>query len=173
MSKFECATGAPIGSLKGFTVTLSRISAAAALLLSSQSALAADHEPGPNPTAETNLICMGAGSATRPSSVGLLNLQRDADFEDQVTLWLEGENGSLRMPRSMLPRIRGGVDGWFNLSDVEVSDREITGTIRVSILNKPKLRLDRYTGAISISGKSGDYNGQCEKFDPAEVERAF
>ena len=128
---------------------------------------------GPNPNAELNLVCVGAGSATRTSSVGWLTLERDADFEDQVNLWLEGEEGSLRMPRSMLPRIRGGADGWFGLSNVESSEHEITATIRVSIINKPKLRLDRYTGAISISGKSGDYNGQCEKFDPVEVERAF
>lgn len=56
---------------------------------------------------------------------------------------------------------------------MKYDEHEITATITVSILNKPKLRLDRYTGAISISGKSGDYTGVCEKFDPATVERQF
>jgi hypothetical protein len=73
----------------------------------------------------------------------------------------------------MLPRIRGGKDGWFSLRNVEHDEHEITATVTVSILNKPKLRLDRYTGAISISGKSGDYTGDCEKFDPTTFERAF
>jgi hypothetical protein len=138
--------------------------------------------PGPNPAAELNLACVGAGSATRENSGGLFGGgegifgsfgKRDVGFEDQVSLWFEGETGSLRMPRSMLPNIRGGKDGWFELRNVEYSDQEITATIAVSILNKPKLRLDRYTGTVSISGKSGDYTGRCEKFDPAMETRAF
>lgn len=144
---------------------------------------AADHEPGPNLEAELNLVCRGAGSATRDNGGSLFNSsgdgvfgsfgKRDVGFEDQVNLWIDGGRGSLRMPRSMLPRIRGGKDGWFALRNVETSDHEITGTITVSIINKPKFRLDRYTGAISISGKSGDYTGMCEKFDPAKAEKVF
>ena len=144
---------------------------------------AAQSEPGPNPEAEMNLVCAGAGSATRDNNGGLFGSsgggvfgsfgKRDVDFEDQVNLWLEADQGSLRMPRSMLPTVRGGNDGWFGLRNVEYSEHEITATVTVSIINKPKLRLDRYTGAISISGKSGDYTGKCEKFDPAAVERAF
>lgn len=138
--------------------------------------------PGPNPAAELNLACIGAGSATRNNSGTLFGGgesvfgsfgKRDVGFEDQVNLWVDGEAGSLRMPRSMLPNIRGGRDGWFELRNVEYTDQEITATITVSILNKPKLRIDRYTGAISISGKSGDYAGRCEKFDPAMETRAF
>jgi hypothetical protein len=142
----------------------------------------AEAEPGPNPAAELNLVCRGAGSATRQNNASLFGDggsvfgsigKRDVDFEDQVNLWLEGDVGSLRMPRSMLPTIRGGKDGWFELRNVESDEHEITATVAVSILNKPKLRLDRYTGAVSISGKSGDYTGMCEMFDPAAVERRF
>ncbi len=153
-----------------------------AALATAPPALAQDG-PGPNLEAEMNLVCAGTGSATRDNNGSLFGSggggvfgsfgKRDVEFEDQVNLWLEGEEGSLRMPRSMLPAIRGGEDGWFGLRNVEYSDHEITATITVSFINKPKLRLDRYTGAISISGKSGDYTGQCKKFDPAEVERAF
>ena len=139
-------------------------------------------EPGPNLAADMNLVCAGAGSATRDNDGSLFSGgdtifgtfgKRDVGFEDQVNLWIENGEGSLRMPRSMLPNIRGGKDGWFGLRNVETSEHEITATITVSVINKPKLRLDRYTGAISISGKSGDYTGQCKKFDPAQVERAF
>lgn len=142
----------------------------------------AEDDPGPNPQAEFNLVCAGAGSATRENSGGLFGEgggvfgsfgKRDVEFQDQVNVWFNGEVGSLRMPRSMLPNIRGGKDGWFHLRNVQYDEHEITGTITVSIVNKPKLRLDRYTGAISISGKAGDYTGICEKFDPAKVQRQF
>ena len=128
-----------------------------------------------------DLICAGSGSANKQrgatifgggDSASILGT-RDVGFSDQVALWIEGQNGRLRMPRSMLPRIRGGEDGWFELRDIEWQENEITGTVAVSILNKPKFRVDRYTGAISISGKSGDYAGGCERFDPETQQRAF
>lgn len=157
--------------------------ASALILLIPAAVLAGDEaEPGPNNKAALNLICGGAGSATRQNNARLFGDgeswsgvvgQRDVAFQDQVSLWVDGARGSLRMPRSMLPPVRGGKDGWFQLKDVQQSDSEITATVAVSIINKPKLRLDRYTGAVSISGKSGDYSGTCQKFDPGTVERAF
>lgn len=154
------------------------------VVFAQEAASKAEHvAPGPNPAASLNLVCRGAGSATRENSGGLFGGdgdgvwgsfgKRDVGFEDQVNLWIDGEAGSLRMPRSMLPTIRGGKDGWFELRNLQTSEHEITGTVTVSIINKPKVRLDRYTGAISISGKSGDYTGRCERFDPAKVEKAF
>ena len=77
------------------------------------------------------------------------------------------------MPRLMLPPIHGGSDGWFKLKNIKASDGEITASVAVSLINSPKLRLDRYTGAISFSGKSGDFTGRCQKFDPAKTQRAF
>jgi len=77
------------------------------------------------------------------------------------------------MPRAMLPAIRGGENGWFQIRSIEINRSEITGSIAVNVLNNPKLRIDRVTGAISISGKAGDYAGRCTKYDPETVERAF
>ncbi|MXO63429.1 hypothetical protein [Qipengyuania oceanensis] len=111
---------------------------------------------------------MGSGSSST-TIVGT----RSQGFEDQVSLYLIGATGRLRMPRTMLPSIRGGEDGWFELRNVAIKDNEITGTVAVSIINKPKFRLDRYTGTISISGKAGDYTGQCQRYDPAQMERQF
>lgn len=133
-----------------------------------------------------NLVCMGGGSANKPT-VGNLNAwnsngdfasatitgQRSQSFADQVRIQLDDDDPRLRMPRSMLPGIRGGKDGWFKLKNIEYGEGEITASIAVNVLNNPKLRLDRYTGAISISGKAGDYTGQCQKFDPDAVRKAF
>jgi hypothetical protein len=73
----------------------------------------------------------------------------------------------------MLPAFRGGEDGWFKLGNIEIKENEITASVRVNFINNPKLRIDRYTGAISISGKAGDYAGGCQHFVPEVAERQF
>ena len=77
------------------------------------------------------------------------------------------------MPRVMLPVVRGGENGWFKLNNLKIASNEITASVGVNVLNNPKLRLDRYTGAISISGKAGDYTGQCRRFDPERTQRTI
>ena len=77
------------------------------------------------------------------------------------------------MPRVMLPAIRGGDNGWFKLKSVVVTDREITASVAVNALNNPKMRLDRMTGSISLSGTAGDYTIGCEMYDPESTVRKF
>lgn len=91
---------------------------------------------------------------------------RDRQFADQVNLWIERDEGRIRMPRTMLPVLRGGENGWFRIRNIEIDAIEITGSISVNPINNPKLRIDRTTGMISISGKAGDYVGQCERYRP-------
>src|SRR5690606_11449569 len=75
-----------------------------------------------------DLVCLGAGSANQRSAAtvnawnssgdyGTANIvgNRSVPFDDQVNLWIEGEEGRVRMPRAMLPAIRGGEDGWFKI----------------------------------------------------------
>lgn len=138
------------------------------------------------PASRLELACMGGGAANKvdqatanawdnhgnSASANVVGT-RSVGFQDQVNLWVEGSEGRVRMPRSMLPPIRGGEDGWFKLKNIEVSDREITASVAVNALNNPKLRVDRYTGMISISGKAGDFTGRCQKYDPAIEQRAF
>ncbi|HKX78236.1 MAG TPA: hypothetical protein VJM34_06945 [Novosphingobium sp.] len=142
-------------------------------------------DPSPIPAApiasSLNLVCLGAGSANRASSMygfgnngwGQIIGQKEVPFDDQVTLEIQGDSGRIRMPRSMLPKIRGGKEGWFEVKDVRWSENEIIGTVQVNIVNSPKLRVDRLQGMIAINGKAGDYSGRCEPFDPATVQRKF
>ncbi|ASJ91265.1 hypothetical protein [Porphyrobacter sp. CACIAM 03H1] len=133
-----------------------------------------------------SLICAGGGYATKldqstaqawnnygDSATATVQSPSRVGFQDQTQLWVEGSEGRIRMPPSMLPAIRGGEDGWFKLSSIEVTDSEIRATVKVNPLNNPKLRLDRITGAVSLSGKAGDYAGRCQKFDPQAVQRQF
>ncbi len=133
-----------------------------------------------------NLICGGQGAANKPttsnayawdnqggSANATINGTRSVGFGDEVALWIEGGDGRLRMPRAMLPAIRGGDNGWFKLKSIVITDREITASVAVNALNNPKMRLDRMTGSISLSGKAGDYTGGCEKFDPEAIKQKF
>lgn len=138
--------------------------------------------------AETlHLVCLGQGSGNRAfqsfgtasdnrgnsawgQSVGV----RAVPFDDQVNIEIADDaTGRVRMPRMMLPGLRGGSDGWFDIKKVQISENEITGVVQVNILNSPKLRLDRIQGRVSIQGKSGDYSGECQPYDPATVQRRF
>ena len=91
-------------------------------------------------------------------------------FDDEVSLWIEGDEGRIRIPSIMLPIFRGGEDGWFKLKSIKVTDREIIGSISVNPINNPKLRIDRYTGAISIAGKAGNFTGRCAGRTPAYAQ---
>jgi hypothetical protein len=133
-----------------------------------------------------HLVCLGAGSTNRVASTSVYGhvngdsawaqalSSRSVGFDDQVDIEInEGGQSKIRLPRAMLPPLRGGKDGWFELDSVKITDAAITGTAQVNVINSPKVRLDRMTGRISINGKAGDYSGECRKFDPAAIERKF
>lgn len=135
------------------------------------------------------LTCGGAGTANKPtSSTGWSSGQfsghagsthfggttsshttvtgtRQQDFADQVDVRLFDGDDRIRLPRTMLPLLRGGKEGWFKLKNVQVDARSIRASAAVNIINNPKVFIDRVTGTISISGKAGDYSGQCEVID--------
>lgn len=91
--------------------------------------------------------------------------QRQQGFADQVDLSLFEGDDRIRMPRTMLPPLRGGKGGWFKLKNVVADARSIDASASVNFVNNPKVHIDRVTGLISISGKAGDYSGQCQVID--------
>lgn len=133
-----------------------------------------------------NLTCFGGGTANK-STVATVNSygsfsgnvgttpingstngsstivgQRHQGFDDQVDVHLFSGDDRIRLPRTMLPPLHGGADGWFRLKDVVADGRSIHAKAAVNFMNSPKVFIDRVTGTISISGKAGDYSGQCE-----------
>ena len=154
----------------------------------SRAAFAATPQKAPDQPqdARLHLVCLGAGSANRVTqtwgnawnnsgdtvTASILG-NREVPFQDQVNLWIEAYEGRLRMPPAMLPGLRGGENGWFELREIKVSDGEITAKVAVNFINKPNLRLNRYSGAISISGKAGDYSGQCQVYNPDAASTKF
>ena len=120
-----------------------------------------------------DLTCLGGGTANKPKTTTVwsggesANIigRRQQGFDDQVDVRLFAGNDRIRMPRTMLPPIRGGADGWFKLKNVQADARSIRASAAVNVMNNPKVFIDRVTGTISISGKAGDYTGQCQVID--------
>ena len=141
------------------------------------------------PVAPLNLTCGGGGTANKFTSTqvygsnstsGLIggtpysghgtgsatvSGTRQQAFGDQVDVRLFAGDDRIRMPRTMLPPFRGGSDGWFRLKNVQTDARSIRATVFVNFINSPKVFIDRVTGTISISGKAGDFTGQCQAMD--------
>lgn len=133
-----------------------------------------------------SLICFGGGSANKMQSStvdiwgtgGSATAQAYSNervgFDDQVNVEINEDNtGRIRVPRTMLPILRGGKDGWFEFRNIKRTDHEITGSAAINVINSPKVRLDRLTGTINISGKAGEYVGQCEPYDPTSIKPKF
>lgn len=149
-------------------------------------ALAAAQTPAQQPL---ELSCIGAGTANTATvatvnsnahvygNVGMtpvsgngygsstLIIPHKEDFSDQVDVRLFSGDDRIRMPRSMLSPIHGGKDGWFKLKIASADARSIRASASVGLLSNPKIFIDRVTGTISISGRDGDYSGQCQAVD--------
>jgi hypothetical protein len=87
---------------------------------------------------------------------------RQQGFDDQVDVRLFGGDDRIRLPRTILPPVHGGSDGWFKLKNVQVDARSIHASAAINFINSPRVYIDRVSGTISISGKAGDYTGQCQ-----------
>jgi hypothetical protein len=97
--------------------------------------------------------------------------QRQQGFADQVDIRLFSGDDRIRLPRTLLPPVHGGDDGWFKLKNVKVDARSIKASAAINFINSPKVYIDRMTGTISISGKAGDYSGQCQVIDASEAAK--
>jgi hypothetical protein len=96
---------------------------------------------------------------------------RQQGFSDQADIQLFGGDDRIRLPRTMLPTFHGGQKGWFKLKDVVADARSIRANVAVFAFHSPKVYIDRVTGTISISGKDGDYVGQCQAMREDAVAR--
>jgi hypothetical protein len=171
--------------------TLTPSSLAASLAAGQQPAPARPAQPATEVSTggQLNLTCVGAGTANKMTAhsayttahvsgmVGFTPVDgsgsaqttvygtRQQGFEDQVDIRLFGGDDRIRLPRTMLPPIHGGDAGWFKLKDVHADARAIRASAAINFMNNPKVYIDRVTGTISISGRAGDYSGQCQAIE--------
>ena len=150
------------------------------LLLMMQAAVAGQ------PQLPLNLTCIGGGTAVKATgatayhhrsytgTIGttpvygsgdgttFVHGTREEPFQDQVDVRLFSGDDRIRLPRTILPTIHGGDAGWFRLKHVDADARAIRAKAVINFLNNPTIYIDRVTGTISISAKTGDFTGQCQ-----------
>lgn len=136
---------------------------------------------------ELGLVCYGEGrkpqldtrtrwtwnSRTDRYEYGTSTGLRTQDFDASVTLQLWNGGGRIRLPKSLIPPLNSrGVDGWWDLADVDMSRNSIQATYRLNGLNKPRVSIDRNRGRISIVGTSNyGFRGDCDQIDGSDHRR--
>lgn len=64
----------------------------------------------------------------------------------------------MRIPDAMIPALMSGdSNGWYPIESLFTNDREITGVVHINFLSQPKLRIDRLTGKLSLTGGAGEF----------------
>jgi hypothetical protein len=128
------------------------------------------------------LSCDGQGSlaATQSTTVnqidlkhkdqnqlGIVQTQTRRPFSGNGTVEISSGTGRMRIPDPMIPALMSGdTGGWYPIEDLFTNDREITGIVRINMLNKPKMRIDRMTGKLSMSGGLSDFAADCRAVEP-------
>ena len=133
------------------------------------------------PTEELHLACYGSGEKQASkftndyywdrreqkyrSHNGVESVTRT--FETGVSIDLAGGQGRIHLAKKVLPPLNNGGegDGWWRLDDVYVTPDEIRATYKLNGLNRPKLRIDRRSGAITMTGLNVDFTGRCDAMD--------
>jgi len=138
-------------------------------------------------TGKMNLVFTGSGSVTANQTSfenrynfktkryenGISTSTGKKPFSGSGYVEIYQGTARIKLPRPMMPLMSGDNDGWFPVNDFFMNDREITGTIRINALNKPKLRIDRNTGIITINGGFSDLSGTCELVHEDTAHRKF
>jgi hypothetical protein len=125
---------------------------------------------------DINLVFTGSGTVssnqtsfenkynwkTKSYQSGTSNTLVRKPFSGSGYVEISGGTARIKLPRPMQPLLSGDNDGWFPVEGFFMNANEITGTVRINFLNKPKLRIDRNSGMITIEGGLGDFTGQCD-----------
>lgn len=87
------------------------------------------------------------------------------EFDSEVQIELRGGSGFIHLSGKMIPPINSrGENGWWDLRDIKVTSDKITASYRLNGLNKPKIKINRRSGRITIDGIE-DFRGECDVGD--------
>jgi hypothetical protein len=92
---------------------------------------------------------------------------------DKMQIEVSGAGGRLRLPAALAAAHHARTEsGWLPLTDVIVSEEEITGRFKLSAFTTAHLRIDRTTGEV-VSHGGGDFTGVCDKAPDTPPQRKF
>jgi hypothetical protein len=129
--------------------------------------------------ADLSLLFTGSGSAlkqqtlfvrkeipgTRGHTLAAVDTLVRVPFSGSGLVEVTGLTARIKLPSGMLPLVRLGEDGWFTIDGFAIGPEQISGTVRINAQSKPKLSIDRASGAISLSDSLGQFSGTCERVD--------
>jgi hypothetical protein len=126
------------------------------------------------------LLCDGQGTVMTTQSttvnqydfkhnenkIGVAQTQVRRPFSGNGTVEISSGTGRMRIPDPMIPALMSGdSNGWYPIENIFINDREISGVVHINFLSQPKLRIDRMTGKLSMSGGAGDFSADCSAAD--------
>lgn len=124
------------------------------------------------------LHCKGSGSVVRSqmATVTTNNKERNnatyqtterQPFTSTADFRMGSGFARLHPPREIIPFLAGNkADSWFDVQNLNMTDREISGKIHFNMLNNPTITINRMTGEMSISGLGSNFSGDCEAVNP-------
>ncbi|MEI9905094.1 MAG: hypothetical protein WDN06_14860 [Asticcacaulis sp.] len=128
--------------------------------------------------AATDLMCDGHGAlpgdaktATAAGASGSVA----ADYADRVKIHLDDATGTLTLPDIMVPGPvlpYGRKKSIWPVDHLQKSDDAIEGDVAFDLIHRVRLRIDRVTGNLSISGYDS-FTGICAPYNPEDVKKLF
>lgn len=121
-------------------------------------------------TYQTQERSTGFVSSGSDSGFGAFNSNRRVTTEEEFKVEITGSEGRIQYPRIMLPGMNRGDDaGWFEFTELEVGEREITARMRFNVVAGGRITINRANGALNISYMGGGVTGACQ-LAPEEPE---
>ena len=103
---------------------------------------------------------------TKENKTGIVQTQVRRPFSGSGTVEISSGTGRMRIPDPMIPALMSGdSNGWYPIENLFINDQEITGVVHINFLSQPKLRIDRMTGKLSMTGGAGDFSADCSAQD--------
>lgn len=127
----------------------------------------------------TRLLCQGSGTVSDNQTTVGTQFKSDSDktkttvsntmghrsFNGAATVEISGNAVRFQLPHEMVPGLNNAHDGWFTMDQSFVGDKEITGVLALNFLNKPKVKIDRMSGLLTVASGFSDFSGPCTKVD--------
>ncbi len=100
------------------------------------------------------------------NKTGVATTQTRRPFTGAGTVEIKTGVARMRVPDPMIPALMsGGTEGWYPIEELNMGEREITGVVHINFLSQPKMRIDRLTGKLTLSGGAGEFSGDCSAVD--------
>ena len=121
---------------------------------------------------DLNLLCKGDGSRKTGTGTGF-TLNKDVD--GSVIVSLKKNRGEIQIPAALLPGFNRTINflkkdkkNKFKLYNIKSSESEIKANFKLNPVNKPSVKIDRYTGVLYIEGLGLTFNAECKKYEKKE-----